>query len=71
MPVHDIRIAARKTQGVTLFRMGEDEQVVSATRLDDAEMDEDEIAFDGEGDEAAIPGDTVQQADDVPNGESD
>jgi DNA gyrase subunit A len=71
MPVHDIRIAARKTQGVTLFRMGEDEQVVSATRLDDAEMDEDDVAFDGEGDEAAVPGDTVQSADDVPNGETD
>ncbi len=42
MPVRDIRIAARKTQGVTLFRMGEDERVVSATRLDDAAMDEDD-----------------------------
>ncbi|MBN2751668.1 MAG: DNA gyrase subunit A, partial [Rhodospirillaceae bacterium] len=41
MPVHDIRIAARKTQGVTLFRTAEDERVVSATRLDDADMEDD------------------------------
>ncbi len=41
MPVRDIRIAARKTQGVTLFRTAEDERVVSATRLDDAGLDDD------------------------------
>jgi len=39
MPVRDIRIAARKTQGVTLFRMDASERVVSATRLDDADLD--------------------------------
>jgi DNA gyrase subunit A len=32
-PVHDIRIAGRNTQGVTIFRTGGDEKVVSATRI--------------------------------------
>jgi DNA gyrase subunit A len=32
-PVDDIRIAGRKTQGVTLFRIEEDERVVSVARL--------------------------------------
>jgi DNA gyrase subunit A len=35
LPVHDIRIAGRKTQGVTLLRTAEDEHVVSAARLPD------------------------------------
>jgi len=34
-PVHDIRIAGRSTQGVTLFKMGKGEHVVSVTRLDE------------------------------------
>ncbi len=33
MPVHDVRIAGRKTQGVTLFRTGADEHVVSVAHL--------------------------------------
>ncbi|KJS34427.1 MAG: DNA gyrase subunit A [Rhodospirillaceae bacterium BRH_c57] len=33
MPVHDVRIAGRRTQGVTLFRTAADEKVVSAARL--------------------------------------
>jgi DNA gyrase subunit A len=33
MPVKDIRIAGRATQGVTLFRVGENEQVVSAALI--------------------------------------
>ena len=39
--VHDIRIAARNTQGVTLFKTGKDEHVVSVTRLDEVDEDED------------------------------
>jgi DNA gyrase subunit A len=34
-PVDDIRIAGRKTQGVTLFKVEEGERVVSVTRLGD------------------------------------
>jgi len=42
MPVEDIRIAGRKTQGVILFRTAENENVVSVTWLD-AEDDDDEV----------------------------
>ena len=46
MPVDDIRIAGRKTQGVILFRTADDEKVVSVTKLDaddgaDEEIEED------------------------------
>ena len=42
MPVEDIRIAGRKTQGVILFRTAEGENVVSVTPLDaDDEADDD------------------------------
>ena len=42
MPVEDIRIAGRKTQGVILFRTAENENVVSVTWLDSDETEEDE-----------------------------
>ncbi len=51
MPVDDIRIAGRKTQGVTLLRTAENERVVSAARLCDIGGNGDE-AEDGAGDEA-------------------
>jgi DNA gyrase subunit A len=40
-PVNDIRVAGRKTQGVTLFRVSDGERVMSVTRLgdDDAASD--------------------------------
>ncbi|MDD4557016.1 MAG: DNA gyrase subunit A [Alphaproteobacteria bacterium] len=41
MPVDDIRIAGRKTQGVILFRTAENEHVVSVTWLDADDDDED------------------------------
>ncbi len=37
MPVHDIRIIGRGTQGVTLFDVGSGEKVVSVERLSEAE----------------------------------
>jgi DNA gyrase subunit A len=40
MPVKDIRIAGRATQGVTLFRVGENEQVVSAALIQEESNDE-------------------------------
>ena len=40
MPIHDIRIAGRKTQGVTLFRVSAEERVVSVASVDeDSETD--------------------------------
>ena len=43
MPVKDIRIAGRKTQGVILFRTAENERVVSETWLDADDGDDDEL----------------------------
>ncbi len=43
MPVEDIRIAGRKTQGVILFRTAEDENVVSVTWLDADDDGDDDI----------------------------
>ena len=43
MPVEDIRIAGRKTQGVILFRTAEGENVVSVTWLDDTDDDSDDV----------------------------
>ena len=61
MPVDDIRVAGRKTQGVILFRTGEDEKVVSVTWLDaDAGSDEE---IDEEGSE--VLGDNVADVDDT------
>jgi len=37
MPVGDIRVAGRKTQGVTIFRIDEGERVVSVAALDEQE----------------------------------
>ncbi len=43
MPVEDIRIAGRKTQGVILFRTAENEKVVSVTWLDADDGDDEEL----------------------------
>ncbi|MBO6781808.1 MAG: DNA gyrase subunit A [Alphaproteobacteria bacterium] len=44
--VDEVRIAGRSTRGVTLFRVGDEERVVTVTHLRD---DDDEDAADGEG----------------------
>ncbi len=48
-PVDDVRIAARNTQGVTIFRTAEDEQVVSVEHL--ADTGEEDSGDEGGGDE--------------------
>lgn len=40
-PVNDVRIAGRRTQGVFLLRVGDDEEVVSVARIKEPEEDED------------------------------
>ena len=40
--VADVRIAGRNTQGVTIFKVGTDEKVVSAVRIDASMLGEDE-----------------------------
>jgi DNA gyrase subunit A len=44
-PVNQVRLAGRNTQGVTIFRKGADEHVVSVERL--ADNGEDELEADG------------------------
>jgi DNA gyrase subunit A len=39
-PVHDIRIASRRTQGVTLFRVAEGEAVVSVARIHEGDEED-------------------------------
>ena len=48
--VGDIRIMGRNTQGVTIFRVAENEHVVSVAKIE--ESDEEEIEIEG-GDEIA------------------
>lgn len=40
-PVQDVRIAGRRTQGVTIFRVSDEEQVVSVARISETENDDD------------------------------
>ncbi len=66
MPVEDIRIAGRKTQGVILFRTADDEKVMSVTWLD---------ADDGDGEEleeetgSEVLGESVSDSEDNANDE--
>jgi len=41
-PVHDVRIASRNTKGVTLFKVAENEQIVSVAKLLETSDDEDD-----------------------------
>ena len=52
-PVHDIRIARRQTQGVTVFRVGDDEEVGAVAHLSDLGEDE----GNGGGEDAGPAGD--------------
>ena len=51
MPLHDVRAAGRKTLGVTLFRVGADERVVSVASIAEDESEG------GNGGEADVPTD--------------
>ena len=71
-PVGDIRIARRGTRGVMLFRVDEEERVVSVARLDDEGAEDDDGLEDegeaGAGDGGAVdvqgePGDQDEQGD--------
>jgi len=41
--VADIRIAGRNTQGVTIFRVADDEHVVSVAKIDESEEEDIEL----------------------------
>jgi DNA gyrase subunit A len=59
--VGDIRVMGRNTQGVTIFRVADDEHVVSVAKIEEAE--EEEIEIDG--------GDEIAPVDDAIVGESE
>jgi len=48
VPVSDVRVAGRNTQGVTLFKVGDNEQIVSVERLEDTDEGEETSGGDGE-----------------------
>jgi DNA gyrase subunit A len=50
MPVKDIRIAGRRTQGVTVFRIEDNERVVSVAALEDTASEDSEDAVNNDGD---------------------
>ena len=60
-PVHDIRIARRQTQGVTVFRVAEDEAVVAVAHLSD-------LGDENGGDENGGDGDTAEDGGDAGGG---
>jgi DNA gyrase subunit A len=51
-PINDISILARNTQGVTLIRLGENEQLVQIEAVAASPLDDDAINLDGESAEA-------------------
>ena len=54
--VGDIRVAGRNTQGVTIFRVAEDEHVVSAARIEESEEDGETVAETVEGGDGGSAG---------------
>ena len=63
--VGDIRITGRNTQGVTIFKVGNNEKVVSVAKIDESE--EEEIELDGGDEIAALPDATIGE--DLASGE--
>jgi DNA gyrase subunit A len=51
--VGDIRIAGRNTQGVTIFRVADNEHVVSVAKIDESE--EEEIELEGGEEHEPLP----------------
>ena len=63
-PVNEIRIAGRNTQGVTIFRIDENEKVISAAHIELREQDASELAE--EAIEAAVEAGPIAEATDAP-----
>ena len=76
-PLHDVRIAGRSTQGVTIFKVADDEHIVSVAKMGESDEEEDELVEGEEGAEgvnkAAENTDAVDQADtsDAPEAEAE
>src|SRR5690606_29138544 len=54
--IHDIRIAGRNTQGVTILKTADGERVVSIVPVPEGEADDLDNGVDGEAPEAAVQG---------------
>ena len=50
-PIHDIRIARRRSQGVVIFKVGEGERVVSVARLPEVADDNGDSAAEDSADD--------------------
>ena len=61
VPVHDVRIAGRNTQGVTLFKVGDEEHIVSVDRIQESEEDDDSENDEDVGDQADAPQVSVEE----------
>jgi DNA gyrase subunit A len=57
--VGDIRVMGRSTQGVTIFRVAENEHVVSVAKIDESD---EEVEFEGDGEIAPEEGATVGES---------
>ena len=57
--VGDIRVMGRSTQGVTIFRVGENEHVVSVAKIDE---DDEEVELEGDDEFAPEEGATVGES---------
>ena len=55
--VHDIRIARRQTQGVTIFKVADDERVVAVAHLSGMAEEGEENGENGNGEESGGEGD--------------
>lgn len=51
-PIHDVRIAGRRTQGVTIFRIADDERVVAVSHISGDQLGEENGENEENGDEA-------------------
>ena len=70
-PVNDIRIAGRRTQGVTLFKVSEDERVVSVAWLPDVGEDDGENGEAGDSENGKAGDSENGEAVDSDGGETD
>ena len=53
-PIHDVRIAGRRTQGVTIFRISDDEKVVAVSHISGDQLGEDNLEEDITVDDIAL-----------------
>mgnify|MGYP000203402862 CR=1 FL=1 len=64
-PLHDVRIAGRSTQGVTIFKVADNEHIVSVAKMGESDEEEDEA----EGELAEGTDNGVDSGSDVATGE--